>query len=141
MNVLNIIFLFLIHEIIHIYQTFIILMTFSIQFIMYLYINTYILLIFFSTFLSQWNRQYTNNRDDGSSSDQRHDSGSIAPTADVQQLTHNKVAHDDFADIREAVMEIENRDSFENLAKALANALESDTLNPSMSDLLGQKIM
>lgn len=85
-------------------------------------------------------RPYSKYRDDGSSADQRQESGSITPTAEVQLSSSNRVMHDDFADLLEAVMEIENRDSFENLAKALANALESDTLNPSMGDLLGHKI-
>lgn len=84
-------------------------------------------------------RQYPKYRDDGGgggASEQKIDSGSITSTIDV---TKKHSPHDNFTDLQAAVTEIENRDSFENLAKALANALESDTLNPSMGDLLAMK--
>lgn len=104
-------------------------------------------LVFFSYFFVDISfRQFARSREEvnsggggaGAGAGSTADNGSVEPA--VETTTKKQEMHDSFTDLVAAVREIENRDSFENLAKALANAIESDSLNPSMGDLLEMKI-
>lgn len=98
-------------------------------------LNQFRFFFFLFSFLFRFHfRQITRSHEEANN-EQRSDVASITPTISVPTNT----THDSFIDLQAIVAEIENRDSFESLAKALANALESDTLNPSMGDLLEKK--
>lgn len=101
-----------------------------------------VLVIFSYFFVVISFRQFARSREEansgGGAGGGAADNGSVEPA--VETTTKKQEMHDSFTDLVAAVREIENRDSFENLAKALANAIESDSLNPSMGDLLEMKI-